>query len=251
MTMHRPLYEDIGVGYQAVRQEDPRVREQLLAPLVGITRLLNVGAGTGSYEPQGSGLVAIEPSPTMIRQRASGAAPVARGVAQHLPFADDAFAGSMAFLTVHHWPDPIAGLAELRRVTVGPVVVLTFDNVVHSRQWLVTDYLPEMLALDEGLPSPDTIATALGGGRVDVVPVPADCVDGFCHAWWRRPGAYLSPAVRAGISGIARQPAAVVDRAMAQLERDLDDGTWTRAHADLLDRDSIDAGYRLVVSPGR
>jgi hypothetical protein len=151
---------------------------------------------------------------------------------------------------VHHWPDAPAGLAEIRRVTRGPVVVFTFDHASHARQWLVTDYLPEMAALDVDTPGPDAIAAALGGGTVDVLPVPHDCTDGFCHAWWRRPAAYLDPGVRAAISGIARLPDAVVARAVADLRRDLATGAWHRRYADLLDATEIDAGYRLVVAPG-
>jgi SAM-dependent methyltransferase len=170
--------------------------------------------------------------------------------AEDLPFADRAFDGATALLTVHHWPDAVAGLRELRRAVRGPVAVLTFDQAVHLRQWLVTDYLPEMADLDADVPAPEAIADALGGGRVEVVPVPHDCEDGFCHAWWRRPEAYLSPPVRAGISGIARQPAVIVDRFVARLQADLADGTWHRRQAALLELSEIDAGYRLVVSPG-
>lgn len=250
MASSRPIYDDIGVGYGVVRQEDPRIRDRLLAALGDAAPVLNVGAGAGSYEPLDRAVVAVEPSAAMISQRSAGAAPVAHAVAERLPFVDGAFGGAMAVLTVHHWPDAPAGLAEVRRVTAGPVVVLTFDQTVHLDQWLVTDYLPEMADLDEDLPPPDAVADMLGGGWVDVLPIPHDCLDGFCHAWWRRPHAYLSPAVRAGISGIARLPSDVVEQAMARLERDLDDGTWASAHADLLDRGSIDGGYRLVISPG-
>jgi hypothetical protein len=155
----------------------------------------------------------------------------------------------MAVLTVHHWPDAPAGLREVRRVTTGAVAVLTFDHGIHSRQWLVADYLPEMLELDGDLPTPAAVADALGGGRVEVVPVPWDCLDGFCHAWWRRPEAYLDPRVRAGISGIARLPVDVVERAMARLADDLATGAWVARHGDLLAVEEIDAGYRLVVAP--
>ncbi|MDD9370657.1 MAG: hypothetical protein PV358_11140, partial [Acidimicrobiales bacterium] len=124
----------------------------------------------------------------------------------------------------------------------------TFDHGVHATQWLVTDYLPSMIELDTTLPSPAEIAEVLGGGVIEVLPVPHDCTDGFCHAWWRRPDAYLGPAVRAGISGIARLPAAVVEDAMARLAEDLATGRWHAAHADLAGLDEIDAGYRLVVA---
>jgi SAM-dependent methyltransferase len=243
------LYDAIGVGYRDVRRPDPRIERQLHAGLGGAVRVLNVGAGAGSYEPADRLVVAVEPSLAMIGQRRSGG-PVVRAVADRLPFADDAFDAAMAVLTVHHWPDPAAGLAEVRRVTRGPVVVLTFDRQVHAQQWLVTEYLPSMAELDPDLPSPAAIAEALGGGTVDVLPVPRDCVDGFCHAWWRRPEAYLDPAVRAGISGIARLPGDVVELAMRRLADDLASGAWHRTHQDLLAQEEIDAGYRVVVAPG-
>ncbi len=154
----------------------------------------------------------------------------------------------MALLTVHHWSDPMRGLGELRRVARGPIVVLTFDHAVHAAQWLVAEYLPAMVTLDTQLPAPTAIAEALGDAVIEVVPVPHDCTDGFCHAWWRRPDAYVDPLVRAGISGIARLPAPMVDEAMARLARDLATGRWHQVHQDLLERDEIDAGYRLVIA---
>lgn len=245
------LYDTIGVGYSDLRRPDPRIAGRLHDALGSARCVLNVGAGAGSYEPTDRRVVAVEPSPEMIRQRAPNAAPAVRAVAGALPFADHTFDGALALLTVHHWPDPIAGLAEVRRVTDGPVVVLTFDLTVHARQWLVAEYFPSMVALDRAAPSPCEISEALGGGRVEVVPVPHDCTDGFCHAWWRRPEAYLDPRVRAAISGIARLPAADVDAGVAALGDDLADGSWRRNHADLLDSHEVDAGYRVVISPRR
>ena len=238
------------MGYAAVRRPDPRIAAQLHAALGDAALVLDVGAGTGSYEPRDRRVVAVEPSPAMIAQRPADAAPVVRAVGGALPFPDATFDAAMATLTIHHWPDPVQGLHEVRRATRGPIVVLTFDYAVHAAQWLVTEYLPEILTLDQHVPSPSALVDALGGGRVEVVPVPFDCVDGFCHAWWRRPEAYLDPRVRAGISGIARQPEDVVARAVAQLGSDLADGTWHDRHAHLLEREEIDAGYRLVVIDG-
>lgn len=242
------VYDAIGVGYRGVRRTDPRIEKWLLGPLGSASRVLNVGAGAGSYEPTDRLVVAVEPSAEMIRQRPHGSAPALRAVSEHLPFAAGTFDGAMAVLTVHHWPDPIAGLTELRRVTSGPIVVFTFDKEVHDRQWLVTDYLSSMAELDRHHPSAATIADLLGGGVVEVLPIPYDCMDGFCHAWWRRPEAYLDPAVRAGISGITQLPAEVVDQAMTQLAEDVTRGAWQGAHPDLLAAREIDAGYRIVVT---
>jgi SAM-dependent methyltransferase len=241
-------YYALGTGYPRFRRPDPRIESVIHRHLGGASKVVNIGAGTGSYEPTDRLVVAVEPSAEMIRQRPTAAASAIRAVAEALPFADRTFEAAMALLTVHHWSDPMAGLEELRRITRGPIVVLTFDIEVHAAQWIVAEYLPSMIELDMNTPSPAVIAEALGGGVVEVVPVPHDCRDGFCHAWWRRPDAYLDPAVRAGISGIARLPTRMVEDAMSRLADDLGSGQWHRAHSALFEVDEIDAGYRLVVS---
>jgi SAM-dependent methyltransferase len=245
-----PLYESIGRTYASVRRPDPRIERQLHAHLGEAELVLNVGAGAGSYEPTDRAVVAVEPSPTMIAQRPEGAAPAIRADAAALPFPDNSFDAAMALLTIHHWADPLAGLRELRRVTRGPIVAFGFEYERHADQWLVNDYLPEVASFDVDALTPADVVEALGGGCVEVVAVPHDCVDGFCHAYWRRPAAYLDPVVRAGISGIARLPDDVVVPAMQRLDDDLRSGEWDRRHADLLELDVLDVGYRLVVSPG-
>jgi SAM-dependent methyltransferase len=240
------VYDRIGVGYSAVRRPDPRIEARIRAALGEARTVLNVGAGTGSYEPTDALVTAVEPSREMIDQRAPGAAPVVRAVAERLPFAGASFDAAMAVLTVHHWSDPLAGLAELRRVAAGPIVVLTFDKPVHDAMWL-DDYLPEALDLDRDMLDSAAIAHALGGGRVEVVPVPHDCVDGFAHANWRRPERYLDPAVRAGISTFARLPDTVVVPAMERLRLDIESGRWADEHADLLQLEEVDAGFRLAI----
>lgn len=243
-----PAYDVIGKGYARFRRADHRIESRIHQSLGGASTVLNVGAGAGSYEPTDRLVIAVEPSAAMIRQRSATAASALRATAEALPFADRTFDAAMALLTVHHWPDPMAGLAELRRVTSGPIVVFTFDNEVHATQWIVTDYLPSMVELDTSMPSPAAIADALGGGFVEVLPVPHDCTDGFCHAWWRRPEAYLDPAVRASISGLARLPTGVVEDAMARLADDLASGQWHAAHSALFEVGEIDAGHRMVIA---
>jgi SAM-dependent methyltransferase len=209
--------------------------------------VLDVGAGTGSYEPRDRQVIAVEPSPVMAAQRRAGAAPVVHAVAEHLPFPDASFDAAMAVLTVHHWNDAAAGLREMSRVA-RRVAVLTFDSVVHEGFWLFTDYVPEVCALRLSRPlQPDEVADVLGAQRIEEVPVPADCVDGFNWAFWSRPEAYLDPEVRACMSGLATLPAELVAERMERLRRDLADGTWQARHGALRQLDTIDGGFRLVV----
>jgi SAM-dependent methyltransferase len=195
-------------------------------------------------------VVAVEPSLGMIAQRPATAAPVVRAAAERLPFADGSFEAALASLTVHHWTDAAAGLAELRRVAPARQVVLTWDpDVTERRFWFARDYLPESLARerDLGLAAVDTVAAALSPVRVEVVPVPWDCTDGFYGAYWRRPEAYLLPVVRGAISALALLDEDVVDRAVRRLASDLSTGRWQDRYADLLALDELDLGYRLVV----
>ena len=242
------IYDRIGDGYTRTRRPDPRIARQLRAALGSASTLVNVGAGSGSYEPDDLSVIAVEPSELMISQRSASAAPVVRAVAESLPFATGAFDAGMAVLTVHHWRNPSEGLRELRRVVRGCIAVLTWDQAVFAGFWMVADYLPASGALDPGLPAPEHIADLLGGADILPVPVPSDCADGFYAAWWRRPEAYLDPAVRSGISGLARLHQRDVQPALERLEDDLRTGVWQRRYGDLLGLEEYDAGYRLVVA---
>src|SRR5688572_16157270 len=139
-------YDSIGINYAQLRKPDPRIAAAIQAALGQAETVLNVGAGTGSYEPVDRQVTAVEPSLAMIRQRSPSAAKVIQASAENLPFEDGAFAASMAILTIHHWHNKEAGLHEIRRVTRGRIVLLTYDPC--HRPWL-TDYLPELAALDE------------------------------------------------------------------------------------------------------
>jgi SAM-dependent methyltransferase len=242
-------YDQIGTTYAGTRRPDRRVERQIALALGDARSVVNVGAGVGSYEPRDREVVAVEPSAVMLAQRPPGAAPAVQASAERLPFADDAFDAALAVLTMHHWSDWRAGIAELRRVARERIVLLTFDPDFIDRYWLVRDYLPEIAVLDEGrFPSLATLAEAMGGAGATPVPIPDDCTDGFLCAFWKRPLAYLDPAVRANISSLAVLPAHVVDPAMAGLQRDVADGSWAERNADLLDRDAADFGYRLLVA---
>src|SRR5580765_5569950 len=194
-----PLYDTIGATYTVTRRTEPRIAAQVWAALGDAETVLNVGAGTGSYEPPDRDVTAVEPSAVMRAQRPAGAARCVAATAESLPFGDQSFDAAMAFATVHHWPDPIAGLREMRRVA-RRVVVFTCDTTEESwrgRFWLTRDYLPEIAASPIGLAT--ELANAIGA-KIEPVLIPWDCTDGFFEAYWRRPEAYLQDDVRRGIS---------------------------------------------------
>ncbi len=243
------LYDEIGGGYPHTRRADPRIAALIDHALGGARTVVNVGAGTGNYEPAGREVTAVEPSGTMIAQRPRGSAPTVRAAAEALPFADCAFDAAMALMTLHHWDDPSRGLAELRRVARERIVVFTWDPAIAGTQWLTAEYLPELGGLDLfHFPGPGEIADALGGANVRPVPVPRHCRDGFIEAFWARPEAYLDPAIRAGMSGMVALEPSVIERGIAQLRTDLRSGLWDRRHGHLRELDELDLGYRLITA---
>ena len=158
--------------------------------------MVNVGAGTGSYEPTNCRVVAVEPSLVMVAQRPAGAAPD-----------------------------------------------------LHARFWLLDEYLPEVAEYTRRCaPGAAEIAAAIGATTSVPLPVPRDMEDGFLGAYWCRPEAYLDPAVRANVSGLALADPAVIARGIGRLEADLRSGAWRTDHADLLGCNEMDLGYRLLVA---
>lgn len=242
-------YDTIGTEYATTRRADPRIGARIRAALGDAVDVINVGAGAGSYEPERT-VLAVEPSRAMIGQRPPGAAPAVRAVAERLPVRAGAADAALAVLTVHHWSDPAAGIAELRRVARRRVVVLTWDHeVFRERFWLIREYLPEAAAFEDARAVPVTrLAELLGGARIEPLPVPHDCADGFAAAYWRRPHAYLDPRARAGISLLAQTGESVITPGLARLADDLTSGRWRARYADLLARDTYDLGYRLVIA---
>jgi SAM-dependent methyltransferase len=253
-------YDSIGRGYALSRRPDPRIAQQILDALGDAETVVNVGAGTGSYEPRHLAVTAVEPSIEMIRQRHPDAAPVVCSIAEQLPFADHAFDAALAVLTIHHWRDLSDGLAEMRRVARRRVVILTWDIAVGASFWPTAHYFPEITTLDSTRFGPIAeLTNGLGGARVIPVPVPRDCQDGFLAAFWARPEEYLDPWRRAAMSGFAQLPANAIKAGLAQLAHDLRSGAWDQRFGQLRTQENVDAGYRLLIaevspqreSPGR
>jgi SAM-dependent methyltransferase len=240
------FYDRIGGGYSTTRRADPRIEERIHRALGDAASVVNVGAGAGSYEPRDREVVAVEPSERMIAQRPPGSAPVVRARAEDLPFREGAFDASMAVLSDHHWGDRARGLREMRRVARRRAVVFTWDQARVDEGWLVRDFLPGFRRLP-GMPLAE-IAERLGATEIQTVPIPADCRDGFLHAYWARPHAYLDPEVRRNISVFARLPTAEVDAAIARLRADLESGAWSVRNADIVGEDELDLGYRLLIA---
>ena len=239
------IYNKIGLNYTNLRQADLRIAHSVHSALGPARSILNVGAGAGSYEPRDKAVTAVEPSVKMIGQRPPSNATVIRGVAENLPFEDDSFDAAMAILTIHHWSDQEKGVAEMRRVTRGSIVFLTYDASFQSF-WLL-NYFPEFIALDErNMPPMQEYENWLGTVEISPVPIPHDCTDGFLAAYWRRPHAYLDEKVRTGISSF--WAVGDVSDGLKQLEADLDSGAWEQQYGHLLELDELDCGYRLVVA---
>jgi SAM-dependent methyltransferase len=240
------LYDAIGRTYTSTRRTEPRIAEQIWTALGEAHTVLNVGAGSGSYEPCDRDVTAVEPSAVMRAQRPAGAAPCVAATAERLPFEDQSFDAAMALATVDHWPDPIAGLREMRRVA-RRVVVFTHDASDPDRFWLTRDYLPEHARLWAGRPSLAEMAGAIAG-RIEPVPIPWDCVDGFYEAFWRRPEAYLDDQVRRGMSIWARVGPDAEQRAICSLHAALKSGRWEERNRDLLHLDAAELNSRLLIA---
>jgi SAM-dependent methyltransferase len=243
------LYDTIGASYTVTRRTEPRIAAQVWAALGDARTVLNVGAGTGSYEPSDRDVTAVEPSAVMRAQRPAGAARCVAAIAERLPFEDKSLDAAMAFSTIHHWRDPLAGLLEMRRVA-RRVVVFTCDTSDRSwrhRFWLTRDYLLEVADLVVGRPSLDEQARAIGA-HIEPVLIPWDCADGFFEAYWRRPDAYLDESVRRGISLWASVGPDAEQRAVDSLRADLASGRWIERNHDLVDLNAAELGLRLLIA---
>ena len=242
-------YGVIGTSYARYRRPDARIAARIGQALGGARTVLNVGAGAGSYEPADREVTPVEPSASMRAQRPAGLATAIDATAEDLPFADNSFDAAMTTFSVHQWGDLRAGLGEIRRVTRGPVVIMTGDPERLRRFWL-NEYVPEVIDTEaRRYPSLEALSDGLGAPvTATVVPVPLDCTDGFNEAYYGRPEALLDPAARMSCSAWSFAGAAVHDRFTHDLGRDLSDGTWDRRHGYLRTQPAFDGSLILVTA---
>lgn len=242
-------YGVIGSGYRTYRQPDPHIAQFILEALGDAATVLNVGAGAGSYEPVDRKVTAVEPSASMRAQRPGHLTTAIDATAELLPFADRSFDASMATFTVHQWADPTKGLREMRRVTRGPVLVLSCDPDELERSWLHA-YAPEMIAVEaRRYPAMASLAGALEGHvEIRSVPIPLGCIDGFGEAYYGRPERLLEPGARLANSAWSFVDPSVGERFVADLSRDLTDGTWDRRYGKLRSQPFFEGSLRLIIS---
>jgi SAM-dependent methyltransferase len=244
------LYDQIGERYTVTRQPDYRIAAQIHEALGDAFSIANVGAGSGAYEPCDRDVLPIEPSIRMIAQRGPMLPPAVRGYAENLPLASDSVDAAMACMTLHHWTDWRVGIQELRRVARKRVVIFTYDHTYAKHFWLLRDYLPKLARLDgERFPAIEEQRAATGDDvRIEPVWIPYDCEDGFLAAYWRRPHAYLDARIRAGISTFHLPGAERLLDGLRELAEDLRSGRWEERYQDILEREELDLGYRLLIT---
>ncbi|HXS33004.1 MAG TPA: methyltransferase domain-containing protein [Solirubrobacterales bacterium] len=245
--MSNPTYNRMGLNYSDFRRPDPRIEAAIWAALGDAKSVVNVGAGTGSYEPSDREVIAVEPSPVMITQRPPGAAPALEGVAEALPLDNGSVDAAMGVLTIHHWPDLEAGLAEMRRVARRRIVLLTIDTAKNSEIWTLSEYFPEAMALErELMPSLESLESSLPGATVEAVPAPSRCRDEFTSALWDQPERFLDPDLLRGSSLWHQLAPATIERGQERLRADLESGAWDERHGHLRTQAELDIGLRLV-----
>ncbi|MEM7163318.1 MAG: methyltransferase domain-containing protein [Bacteroidota bacterium] len=242
--MNAPIYDQIGINYALKRQTEPRIATQIWNELKGAGKILNIGAGAGSYEPHEGDLIALEPSSKMIAQRSKHADPVVQGYAESLPFEDKSFSHCMTILSMHHWKDRYKAFKEIKRVTEEKFIALSWDPYANDF-WLTRDYFPEIVEMDKLIfPEKEEFDAFFDNVRIERIMIPHDCRDGFLAAYWKKPEAYLEPSVRNSISTFSK--ISKLEDGLLKLKKDLESGEWERKNQEVLHQNEIDAGYILI-----
>ena len=243
-------YDKLGQKYSGHRQTEPLISEFVNKALGTAKTILNVGAGAGSYEPTDRYVVAVEPSVVMRQQRlVNNKIPAINAKGDNLPFDDKSFDATMAMVTIHHWPDIDKGLKELRRVTKGQVIIMTFDPDTLDKFWNV-NYFPELIAVEKvRYPTIEFIKNSLGGNcEVVEIPIPLNCIDGFQEAFYGRPEAFLEKEVRLSQSAWGFLSKEVENRIVKTLEDDLKSGEWDKKYGHYRTQPFFTCALRLIIS---
>lgn len=238
------IYDDIGVSYSVTRCTDPKIAQQLFRELQGATRIVNIGAGTGSYEPDNVELVAVEPSSEMISQRRTGSHRVEKAFAEKLPFESNSFSHAMTVLSMHHWENRPLAFSEINRVATEKFVAITWDPKADPF-WLTRDYFPEIYEMDKRIfPELEELSEYFDEVEMSPLQIPGDCKDGFLAAFWKRPEAYLRSEVRRSTSAFAK--IRNQSEGLKKLEADLASGRWAQNNQSILSTPFLDAGYKVI-----
>jgi SAM-dependent methyltransferase len=238
------IYDDIGVNYSVTRCTDPEIAEQLYSKLRGATRIVNIGAGTGSYEPEGIELVAVEPSSKMISQRKNGSHRIEQAFAEKLPFKNNSFSHAMTVNSMHHWKSRALAFDEINRVATDKFVAISWDPE-SDPFWLTRDYFPEIYEIDKGIfPGMEELNEHFSEVVITPLKIPADCKDGLLAAFWKRPEAYLNRKVRQSTSPFSKIKN--LAEGLRKLEDDIASGAWAKNNHAILNSTSLDVGYRLI-----
>lgn len=243
-----PIYDQIGTNYSKTRHTDPRIQNTIMKALGNCETILNVGAGSGSYEPRDRQVVSLDPSLVMLKQRTDLSYTV-RGIAELLPFPDKSFDAAMGVSTIHHWSDKSHGIKELKRVVKDRVVIFTWDRKLISNSWLLCDYLPASKDFALKLSIAIEAYASMFEAPVEIihVPIPWDCLDGFPEAYWRRPNEVLDPVVWKSVSILTLIPEYERTKGLNRLALELRNGQWRKKYGHLLKLEEYDMGIRLVV----
>jgi SAM-dependent methyltransferase len=238
------IYDEIGINYSVTRCTDPEIAKQLYSELDAAIRIVNIGAGTGSYEPENMQLVAVEPSAEMISQRKTGSYPVEKAFAEKLPFENSSFSHAMTVLSMHHWENRPLAFSEINRVATEKFVAITWDPESEPF-WLTRDYFPEIYEMDKRIfPGLEELNDHFDEVQVNPLKIPGDCKDGLFAAFWKRPEAYLSSRVRQSTSPFSKVKN--LSEGLHRLEEDLASGLWAKNNHAILDSSSLDVGYRVI-----
>ena len=243
-------YDQLGQSYSGYRKTDPRIAQYVYDALADAKTILNVGAGSGSYEPADKYVVAIEPSVTMRKQRIdNGRIPAINAKADNMPFDDKSFDASMAMVTIHHWPDIDKGLKEMRRITRNQVIVMSFDPDSLDNFWNA-NYFPELIEVEKArYPSIESIDKSLGGNcEIIPIPIPLDCLDGFQEAFYGRPEAFLEKEVRMSQSAWGFLPEGLEEKLVQALKNDLESGEWDKKYGHFRTQATFTCALRLIIS---